>query len=181
MLRRFLILIFAACFIQTGAAQVATQPTSASPGLDQLKFLIGNWIGEGSADTGQAGSGSCSFELKLQDHAIVRNNHSEYPATKDHAAITHDDLMIIYPDRALHALRAFYTDNEGHVINYTVIPGSNLTSAVFLGDPVDGQPRYRLSYATTDPSHMTITFEMARPDRPDQFEKFIAGKLKKLE
>lgn len=161
---------------QTVFAQQAAPVIS----LDSLNFLIGNWVGEGSADTGQPGAGYCSFHPGLQGKVIVRKNHAEYPPTSDHPAIVHDDLMIIYPDAARHQIRAFYTDNEGHVIQYTATASTDGKSAVFLGDAEAGAPRYRLTYAITQPDHITITFEIAQPGHPDQFQKFIQGKLRKV-
>jgi len=108
---------------------------------------------------------------------LLRTNHAEYPATKDHAAIKHDDLMIVYPDRGKQLLRAFYADNEGHVINYTVTARDNGASAVFLGDAEAGQQRFRLSYTLIAPGRMTINLEMAPADQPNQFQRLIAGQL----
>jgi len=155
------------------------QPASTSVDWSSLKFLTGKWVGEGTAETGQAGSGYCSFEPGLQGKVLVRKNHSEYPATGGRPAIVHDDLMIIYPNKARQQLRAFYTDNEGNVIQYTVMASSDGKSAVFLGDAEPGARRYRLTYALAQPDHMTITFEMAPPGKPDEFQKFIEGKLRK--
>jgi len=169
-------------------ATVAAQPTRAqghetalnakiSP--DSLKFLVGRWVGEGTAETGQSGAGYCTFEPALQDKVLVRKSHSEYPATKDHPAIVHDDLLIIYPDRAHAQLRGFYTDNEGNVIHYTVTASADGKIAVFLGHAEPGERRYRLTYTVTEPGHMTVTFEMAPAATPDQFQKFIEGKLRR--
>ena len=157
----------------------SAEQTDANVNWDSLKFLIGKWVGEGTAETGQAGAGHCSFEPALQGRVLVRKNHSEYPATKEHSAILHDDLMIIYPDLAKQQLRAFYTDNEGHVIHYTVTSSSDGKGAVFLGDAEPGARRYRLTYALVQAEHMTITFEMAPPGKPDQFQRFIEGKMRR--
>ena len=110
---------------------------------------------------------------------IVRKNHSEYPASEGRPAIVHDDVMIIYPHRTRQQLRAFYTDNEGNVIHYTVTAAQDGKSAMFLGDAEPGAPRYRLTYTLTGLAHMTITFEMAPPEQPDRFQKFIEGKLRR--
>jgi len=155
------------------------QQTTASASWDSLTFLLGKWVGEGTAETGQPGAGYCSFEAGLQGKVLVRKNHSEYPAANGRPAISHDDLMIIYPDQARQQLRAFYTDNEGNVIHYTVTASSDANGAVFLGDAEPGAPRYRLSYKLTQPDHIVITFEMAPPGKPDQFQKFIEGKMRR--
>jgi hypothetical protein len=161
------------------AALAPAQQSSANLDWSSLKFLTGKWVGEGTAETGQAGAGYCSFEPGLQGKVLVRKNHSEYPATNGRPAIVHDDLMIIYPDNARWLLRAFYTDNEGHVIHYTITASSDGKSAVFLGDAEAGVPRYRLTYTLNQPDHITVAFEMAPPGKPDEFQKFIEGKLRK--
>jgi len=158
---------------------LAAQQTAASVNWDSLKFLLGKWVGEGTAETGQPGTGYCSFEAGLQEKVLVRKNHSEYPAANGRPAISHDDLMIIYPDGARQQLRAFYTDNEGNVIHYTVTASSDGKGAVFLSDAEPGAPGYRLTYKLTEPDHITITFEMAPPGKPDRFEKFIEGKMRR--
>ncbi|HMD96404.1 MAG TPA: hypothetical protein VKM93_03605 [Terriglobia bacterium] len=161
------------------ALAVPAQRTATSVNWDSLKFLLGKWVGEGTAETGQAGAGYCSFEAGLQDKVLVRKNHSEYPATNGRPAISHDDLMIIYPDQVRQQLRAFYTDNEGNVIHYTVTASTDGKGAVFLGDAEPGAPRYRLTYNLTQPDHIAITFEMAPPGKPDQFQKFVEGKMRR--
>lgn len=163
------------------ACPVVMAQQTATVSLESVKFLVGQWVGEGTAETKQAGAGTCSFEPDLQNKVLIRRNHAEYPAAEGHAAIAHDDLMVIYPDAALHQLRAFYTDNEGHVIHYTVTASPDGRSAVFMGDAEASHPRYRLTYIVTQPAHMTITLEMAAPRSPDQFQKIIEGKLRRAD
>ena len=162
-----------------GAIAQSAQTAPADLNWNSLQFLVGNWVGEGTAETGQAGAGTCSFAPDLQGKTLIRKNHSEYPAADNHPAIAHDDLMVIYPDAAKHQLRAFYTDNEGNVIDYTVTASADGKSVVFLGDIAAGSPRFRLTYTLTQPGHITLAFEMAPPGKPDQFQKFIEGKMRK--
>ena len=112
-MRKKLILI---AVLATLCQVLSAQPASTNVDWSSLKFLTGKWVGEGTAETGQAGSGYCSFEPGLQGKVLVRKNHSEYPAANGRPAILHEDVMIIYPDAAKQQLRAFYTDNEGNVI-----------------------------------------------------------------
>jgi hypothetical protein len=159
--------------------RLTAQQSQQTINWDSLKILVGKWIGEGTAETGQGGSGYCSFEPDLQGKVLLRKNHAEYPAAGDRPAITHDDIMVIYPDQAHQQLRAFYTDNEGNVIHYTVTAARDGKSAVFLSDAEAGAPRYWLTYTFTPPERMTITFEIATPGTPEKFQKFIDGKLRK--
>jgi len=146
---------------------------------DSLKFLLGKWVGEGSSEVG-TGSGYFTIEMGLNGKVLIRKNHAEYPATKDRPVVSHDDLMIVYADPAAKRLRAFYTDTEGNVINYMVSVSSDGKSIVFLSDPQSAGPRFRLTYVVTQPDKMALTFEMAPADKPDQFKKFIEGKVRKV-
>ena len=162
-------------FCQTTPSQ---QP-APNVNWDSLKFLLGKWVGEGGGEAG-TGSGYFTFETGLNGKVLIRKNHAEYPATKDRPAFSHDDLMIVYADPATKRLRAFYTDTEGNVINYMVSVSSDGKSIVFLSDPQSAGPRFRLTYVVTQPDKMALTFEMAPADKPDQFKKFIEGKVWKV-
>lgn len=179
---RALVLILSATLVfltpRLHAQNASTQQTVPALSVDSLKFLLGNWVGEGTTG-GAPGTGYCSFDMGLQSKIIVRKNHAEYPATSGHPAILHDDLMIIYPDAARHQIRAFYTDNEGHIINYTVTAAGDGRSAVFLGDTEAGAARYRLTYTAAKPEHASLTFEIAPPDHPDQFQTYIRASLRR--
>ena len=154
------------------------QQTPATAPPDIWKFLIGDWVGEGGGDPGQ-GTGWFTFSYDLQQKIIVRKNHTEYPATKDRPATTHDDLMIVYPD-ANKKSHAIYFDSEGHVINYELLPAADGNLLVFLSDATAPGPRFRLTYTKSGDKAVKILFEMATPDKPDTFVKYIeAGAHKK--
>ena len=188
MLRAFSLALVFACFalsvtddqnrqnLKPAGSKEQTGPNAA---LDSLRFLLGKWVGEGSSDAGQ-GSGYFTFEEGLQGKVLVRKNHSEYPATKDRPAFAHDDLMIVYADPSTGQTRAFYTDSEGHVINYAARLSGDGKGVAFLSDPRDAGPRYRLTYSLTTPDGIALTFEVAPADRPEQFRKFIEGKVRRL-
>jgi len=171
--------IVPACIVLLFCHSLLAQPAAPGVTWDSLKFLIGKWVVEVDAETGQQGSGSASFEAGLQGQVLVRKNHAEYRAAKDRTAIVHDDLTVIYSDRPTGLFRAFYTDNDGNVINYTVSVSSDGKSAVFLGDAVPATPRFRLTYALTERDRMTFTFEMVPPGKPEQFQRLIAGAMKR--
>ena len=187
MLRALSLALVFACFAlcvadeqnrQGGKPGGSSGRAAAGARLDSLRFLLGRWEGVGGGEAGQ-GSGYFTFEEGLQGKVLVRKNHSEYPATKDRPAFVHDDLMIVYADPQTGGARAFYTDSEGHVINYAVGVSGEGQSVTFLSDPRDPGPRYRLTYFLTAPDTLALTFETAAPSRPEQFQKLIEAKVRR--
>lgn len=160
------------------AASAAWTQQKSAPHWDAWKFLQGKWVGDGYKEKTE-GSGYASFELDLQNKVWVRRNHAEYPSANGGPAQVHDDLMIIYCDPASGETRAFYTDSEGHVIHYTASLSSDGKQLVFVGDPGDSGPRYRLTYIITAPDHMSVELDMAQPAAPDTWQKIVFGKIKK--
>jgi hypothetical protein len=136
------------------------------------RFLVGDWVGEGSGAPGQ-GSGEFSLALELGDKIMVRRNHAEYPATGGRPATKHDDLMVIYPRPGGKGLEASYWDNEGHIIHYALNPSPDGRALVFVSDVVAGAPRFRLTYTKTKPDTLGIEFEIAAPGKPDNFKRYL--------
>jgi hypothetical protein len=155
-----------------------SQQSTLAPNWDAWKFIQGKWVGEGTSDQGQGG-GYFTFDLDLQGKVLVRRNRAEYPATKDRPTYIHEDLMIVFFDPATKQARAFYTDNEGHVINYAVTFSADGNKITFLSDVQAAAPRYRLTYIRTEPERMTLTLEMAQPGKPDDFQKIVEGAVRK--
>jgi hypothetical protein len=130
-----------------------------------LRYLIGNWVGEGGGGPGQ-GSGSFSFLPDVQGKVLVRRNHSEYPAANGRQASVHDDLMIVYresDESAEGALRAIFFDNEQHVIRYNVTMFGD--RIVFTSEAVRSAPRYRFTYTRVSTDGLRIKFEIAPPGK----------------
>lgn len=50
---------------------------------------------------------------------FIRKDHVSFPATKDRAAFSHDDLLITSNEPGRQSFHAEYWDNEGHAIHYT--------------------------------------------------------------
>jgi hypothetical protein len=172
--RSGLILLAAIFAIIAMPAILNAQQSDSAGGLNQLKFLLGDWIGEGSGQPGEA-TGGFTFSLDLQNHVMVRRNYADYPPMKGRPAYKHEDLMIIY-QVSLDTLRAVFFDNEDHVINYDVNPGSDKKSVVFVS-PATGQGwRYRLTMAEIDEKNMSIKFEMAPSVDPNKFSTYIDAK-----
>jgi hypothetical protein len=141
---------------------------------DSWKFLVGDWVGEGSGQPGQ-GSGSFSFHFELQGKILVRKNRSDYPATKDRPAVSHEDLMVIYPEAGETPNRAIYFDNEGHVIHYAATFADDGNSVTFLSDAAPSAPRFRLTYVKGKEGKVTIRFEIAPPGKPEAFSTYLEG------
>ena len=160
---------------------VAAQPALAQQpaSLASLKVLIGKWTGEGTSQVG-AGGGYFTFEAGLQDRVLIRKNRADYPATKDRAAVTHEDLMIVFVDADTKQLRGFYTDSEGHTINYIISVSPDGNTIIFESDKSNTGPRYRLTYVLTKREQISLTFEMATPDKPEQYRKIIEGKVRRV-
>jgi hypothetical protein len=142
---------------------------------EKLNYLIGNWKGEGGGKPGE-GEGYFSFKSDLNNKIIIRNSHSEYPATKDKPLIVHDDLMIVYFDYSGNPDRAIYFDNEGHVINYSItFPNEN--DIVFTSDKVPNAPIFRLTYSQIESDLLNVKFEMSQDG--ENFMTYVEGKSRR--
>jgi hypothetical protein len=140
------------------------------------RWLIGDWVGEGTGGPGQ-GSGGFTFALELQDKVIVRKNHADYPAQGSRPAFRHDDLMVIErPEQG--TAKATYWDSEGHVIHYRLSPSADGT-ATFLSDTSERGPRYRLAYTRGDALTVAIKFEIAPPGKPEAFKTYIEARARR--
>ena len=129
-------------------------------------------LGEWEADTTGPGGPTGGFTLAtdLQGRVLLRKNRADYAPKDGHPATSHDDLMVIYRDGD--ATKADYWDNEGHVIRYvaTVDKGKSFT---FVSDAVAGRPRFRLTYLVVSPKALSLRFEIATPNAPEQFKPYI--------
>jgi len=162
----------------TGLAQAQT-PTSANPWHD-FDFLLGEWSWSGGGHPGQATTGTCTFKPDLDGTVLRRAVHLEYPASKERAAFSHDDLLYIYRDPADSSLRAIFFDNESHVIRYVVTVAPDGNSIQFLSDAAPGGTRARMTYKRIGPDSVTETFELAPPGKPDEFTKYVEFTAKKI-
>ncbi|HWZ45945.1 MAG TPA: hypothetical protein VNW97_20905 [Candidatus Saccharimonadales bacterium] len=175
-----LLLASSACFSRAAKPFSATAASVANVGeatpWADWGFLLGNWtLGEGGGKPGQGASGTVSFTVDLQGHVIVRKNHSEYASVNGKPPVIHDDRMTIYEEGG--ATRAIYWDNEGHVIHYTVGLSADKKKITFLSDKTPGAPAFRLTYEDAKPGTVYVGFEIAPPDKPDQFAMYVQGTM----
>jgi len=164
------LIVLCLLFANTARAQ---QPAR----VDSLQMLVGKWVGEGTSEVG-AGTGYFTFETGLKGRVLIRKNLAQYPATKDRASVTHEDLLVVHADTASGPLRGFYTDSEGNTINYVISVSGN--TVVFASDPRDNGPRYRLTYVLTAPDRISLTFEIASPDKPDAYRTIVTGRVRRV-
>jgi hypothetical protein len=134
------------------------------------QFLVGEWVGEGTGTPGE-GTGGFTITPDLHNSVLVRRNFAEYPATKDKPAFTHVDLMVMYYENE--EPRAIYFDNEGHVIRYSVEFSHDSSSLTFLSEHVASAPRFRFTYIKGSPGSLKILFDIAPPNSPDTFSRYI--------
>lgn len=137
---------------------------------EPFRFLLGEWVAEGSGKPGEA-TGGFSFTFDLEKKILVRRSFANYPATKDKPAYSHTDLMVIYQDSNL--ARAIYFDNEGHIINYAIVFSD--AQLVFTSEPSASTPRFRFTYHKPKDGRLTFEFEIAPPGKPEAFSKYVEG------
>jgi hypothetical protein len=169
-MNKFKISLHLICFFIFITALHAQRPPS-SPNWDSWNFLLGEWVGEGSGKPGQA-TGGFTFSSELQNRILVRKNFADYPATKEHPAFSHNDLMVIYKERG-DSTNAIYWDNEGHVINYSVEFPKDTNTITLVSTPNPTAPQFRFTYTKTGVDKLKILFEIAPPGKPDTFSKYI--------
>ena len=137
-----------------------------TPFARAVALLKGDWFPPGSDPEGPP-TGGFFFHPELQGKILTRRNWAQSPATKDHPASRHDDVMLIYDQAGTKPLRAFYFDNEGHAIEYTVeVTGD---SVAFTSSAVPGEPRYRLTYRRTGTETLSGRFETGPAASPSAF------------
>lgn len=159
------------------SAGLAQAPAPQTDPLAPLSFLLGSWSAKTNSPTGAAGAdstGNYTFSTDLNGHAIERTSSADAcKGPKDFDCNHHDRLTIFSDSNALAAhhasLLAFYLDNEGHVIYYTVsLPDPH--TAVFDSQGPRTMPKFRLTYhleGTGPKAVMTGKFQSAAPGSDD--------------
>lgn len=150
--------------------QAVERPHPADP-WQALQFLVGDWTAEGSGEPGR-GSGGFSFHFELDGKILVRKNRSDYPATKDRPAFSHQDLMVIYQGAKTGEFRAIYFDNEGRAIQYAAKISAE-GEVQFVSRAVPRSPRFRLTYRKTPDGALAGKFEISPPDKPEAFSDYL--------
>ncbi len=166
-----LALTLALCVVSPAAAAPATPDPWA-----RLRFLLGEWSGEGAGSPGAGGGGS-TFTLDLEGNILVRRNRADYPATSERAAFSHSDLLVIYPERDS-TFRAIYRDNEGHIIRYRLAFGDSAGRVAFDSEGPEAAPRFRLTYELKPDGALEVGFETAPPG--GTLKRYVTGTLRRV-
>jgi hypothetical protein len=152
-------------------AQDAVTPKTDGDAWKSLRFLFGTWEAKtGGGSAGAASQGSYFFRLELRDHILARHTISAGCTGPADFDCEHQDLLYVYPESAGKPFRAIFFDNEGHVIHYDVLTPS-ATTAVFLSDPSQPGPQYRLRYELVG-TIMHGTFQMRMPGQTE-FKSYL--------
>jgi hypothetical protein len=142
------------------------------------EFLLGEWVaGDSNGVPGSASAGSFTLAPDLSGKVLLRKNHAEYPASNGRPAVDHDDLMIVYHEGE--AAKAFYVDGEGHVIRYNIHLFPDSKKIVMLSEKAQGAPQYRLTYENVQTGTVKLSFEIASPDKPEEFKKYVEAVVKR--
>jgi len=180
--RAFLLAIVALLTTCGVAAQTQAKPSAPAGAKTDpwvgLRFLLGSWEAKTTGGVAQAQtSASYAFRLELRDHVLARHSSIGSCNSPDDFDCRHSDLLYIYGAGNGPTLQAIYFDNEGHVIHYDVtVPKAG--TAVFLSDPAQPGPQYRLSYALVE-GMMTGKFELRVPGQAD-FMTYLEWSGKRL-
>jgi hypothetical protein len=135
-----------------------------------LRFMIGDWVGEGGGSSTGQGAGAYSFVPELGGKVLVRRNVADYPGNPP---IHHEDVMTVYLEADGKAPEAIYFDSEGHVIHYAMEVDAAAKTVRFVSGAQAGQPRYRLTYRETGKDLVAGLFEVAPPGKPEEFKKYM--------
>lgn len=141
----------------------STSRAALDPAWAPFAFMLGEWRGTESG-TPSGVRAEFSLQPELDGKVLVRHNLNESPQGR------HEDLLVLYREGT--GFRAFYVDNENHVIHYAVTPGDQLVT--FTSDEVPGRPRFRLTYRQKEASRLDITFALQPPGAPD-FQTYLQG------
>lgn len=165
--------------LASAPARAQQPPAPAAPDWNGFEFLIGDFVATGGGAPGEA-TGATSLHPIMNGAVLERVNRAEYPAANGRPAFTHEDRLYFYRDPATRDIRALYFDPEPHTILYRVTVEPAGRRVQMISDPVPGQARYRFTYSSDTADEFDVTFEIAPPDRQDEFAKYVGGKARRV-
>ena len=132
---------------------------AAKVNLEQMELAC--WrMGRRRKRTTWSGRRNLLIQAGLDNKILVRESHSEYPATGSKPKITHNDLNIIYPDYTGNPVKAIYFDNDGHTINYSISYADK--SIALTSEKIPNVPVFRLTYTLLENEIVNTKFEISQ-------------------
>ena len=158
------------------APSPAAAPAARGDPWAPLRFLVGTWKTEGGGGKpGEVLGGGFTFSIDLDGRVAVRRSRAEVAPTGAEAKGTvHEDLTVISPKGK--GLQAWYWDNEGHVIRYSVRSEAGIV--IFESEAGGPGPRFRLAYARRGADQVEISFSSAPPGKP--FQPYVTGLARRV-
>src|SRR5438874_1782797 len=98
------------------------QTAIPKPTFGPLDGLVGTWVADSGSGgkPGMAVRGGETWVHDLDGRVLSRRDYSEYRATSTRPAFRHEGVMLIAPAAGGGFLAHSY-DNEGHVIDYSIV------------------------------------------------------------
>ena len=154
-------------------ALLAQAPAPVVDPFAPVRFLVGEWKGEGWGLPGQS-MGAATFRFELEGKVLARRSYADMAAANCRPASHHEDLLWLFPEGG--QLKGLYLDNEGHVIHYLV---AALPGGVALTSEAGTGPGFRLSYFQKAEGLVSLRFEIAPPNSPGDFKTYLEAVTRK--
>ena len=168
---RYLFLVLA--ILSSIRAQAPATTVTSDP-FAPVRFLVGDWTGEGDGRPGQS-TGAASFRFEVESKVLVRRSQADSAPANGRPAFHHEDLMTLFDEGG--QLKALYLDNEGYVIRYLVarVP----EGVAFTSEPGPG-PSFRLTYLRKAEAILTLRFEIAPSGNPEAFATYLEAVTRRM-
>ncbi|HOU46284.1 MAG TPA: hypothetical protein PLL99_00685 [Chitinophagales bacterium] len=121
--------------------------------------LVGTWKGEYSGQLGKGG-GVFTFAYDLNTGILIKKGRYEFPATAQNAALSIEDVLVIYPEGNKQCPKAIYFDNNGHTVHYTTEQTDS--SVTLISEKLKNKPYYKITYTLAPQNSVDISTEISK-------------------
>jgi hypothetical protein len=84
----------------------------------------------------------------------------------------HEDLLVLYRDSPDSPVKGIFFDSEGHVIRYIADATAKAGEVRLVSEPINGEPRFRLTYRKTSSNSVAGEFEIMPPGKTE-FSRYL--------